>query len=79
MEIPVEFGLGTSCPTACSTNAEALCRVHPRAGTVNLRSGGEAANEKLAARVSKGYLPTLDGWRSVAITAVILCHAFSLE
>jgi len=29
--------------------------------------------------MAKAYLPTLDGWRSVAITAVILCHAFTLE
>jgi peptidoglycan/LPS O-acetylase OafA/YrhL len=28
--------------------------------------------------MSKGYLPTLDGWRSGAITLVLLCHAFSL-
>jgi peptidoglycan/LPS O-acetylase OafA/YrhL len=34
---------------------------------------------KLAPRVSKGYLPSLDGWRAVAITAVILCHAFGQE
>jgi peptidoglycan/LPS O-acetylase OafA/YrhL len=34
---------------------------------------------KLASRVSRTYLPTLDGWRAVAITAVILCHAFGRE
>src|ERR1700722_18709415 len=34
---------------------------------------------KLVPRASKGYLPSLDGWRAVAITAVILCHAFGQE
>lgn len=38
----------------------------------------DAEQGKLASRVSKNYLPSLDGWRAVAITSVILGHGFSL-